>query len=59
MAKVTRVKCANCGFIYDKVETTSGELIWATVACDKCGSNASDPIRCNKHTLHPAPPASD
>lgn len=31
-----RVKCANCGMVYDKTASTK--------VCVRCGSNASDPV---------------
>jgi len=45
-----RVKCANCGMIYNK--PPAEQVFWIGVpftvsgmkVCPKCGSNASDPI---------------
>ncbi len=43
-----RVKCANCGMIYDTSPTPADyctEVEWvSTATCPKCGSNAKDRV---------------
>jgi len=43
--KKIRVKCANCGMIYDITKAEAGELVWETCCCPKCDSNAYDVIK--------------
>jgi len=43
--KKKRVKCANCGMVYDFTEAEPNELVWVTNCCPKCGSNAYDIIK--------------
>ena len=40
--KKIRVKCANCGMIYDITEAEGREKIWNVNCCPKCESNAYD-----------------
>ena len=49
-----RVKCANCGMVYDKADPNVGSWLGQSgaLACPGCRSNAADPIdsRTKRHT---------
>ena len=42
MSHKTRFKCANCGMIYDRVESEPGDNQWSVLCCPECESNAYD-----------------
>lgn len=53
MSKKTRVKCANCGMIYDMVETEQGETTRPAIGCPECKSNAYDPLVTQPKHINP------
>ncbi len=43
---MTRVKCANCSFVYDRADAKAPTWLGQSgpVVCPKCQSNAADPV---------------